>query len=48
MDNITIIEINSFQETIIQITHFENFIVVVPDEGGDVGIFDETFDETFE
>jgi hypothetical protein len=39
MDNVTIIEI----------TPFENFIIEVPGEAeADEGIFDLTFDETFE
>ena len=34
--------------TIIEIVEAENFIIEVPGEIEDLGIFDETFDETFE
>ena len=56
--NRTIVEINSFQniiiqvtpfiESIIQRTPFENIIITIPGEVEDLGIFDETFDLTFE
>ena len=48
MDNRTIVVLTPFENTIIQVTPFENFVVLVPGEGEDIGIFDETFDETFE
>ena len=46
MDNITIVEIVPF-EFIIEVVAFQDFIVYVPGEVA-VGIFDETFDESFE
>ena len=49
MDNVTIIEIAGFQNTVIQVTPFDRLVIRVPESDDEtVGIFDETFDETFE
>ena len=46
MDNITIVEIVPF-EFIIEVTAFQDIIIEVPGEVS-VGIFDESFDESYE
>jgi len=45
MDNITIVEIVPF-EFIIEVVAFQELIIEVP--GVAVGVFDETFDRSFE
>ena len=46
MDNITIVEIVPF-EFIIEVTALQDLIIEVPGEVA-VGIFDESFDESYE
>lgn len=48
MPNVTTVIVTEFEETIVQVTPFQDVIVEVPGEGVTVGIFDESFDESFE
>lgn len=48
MPNVTTVIVTEFDETVIQVTPFQDVIIEVPGEGEAVGIFDESFDESFE
>lgn len=48
MANVTNVIIKPFEDLIIRVVPFEDVRVIVPEAEEDEGIFDDTFDDTFE
>lgn len=43
-----VFKVTEFENSIVRVNPFDDMVIVVPETGEDEGIFDFTFDDTFE